>query len=201
MGLKKEFIIIVWIILFLFFIGFLNTTKDLITGEVGKVGILYTDLEENEYLLYIKEPQWVGDKLVELIDVTENGDVIVGVDNEIRSVSDKIIVNNGLQIKRSSAIKETGNKKSFAVLEIIDVDQGEKIDCNEDDNGYNIHVEGTCYDDYYEMGVKDFCDGDYLKEYYCQYDEYVGKIHCIKETLKCDNGCNEGKCISDIKAY
>ncbi len=201
MGFKKEFIIICSIILFLFFVGFINSTKDIITGGVAKTGILASPLKENEYLLYIKQPQWIERKLVELLEVTDDKEIIVSVNGNTRSISDKIIINSGLQIKKSVAVKEKDNKKSFAVLEIITVDQGRDFKCEEDDNGYNIYAKGTCYDYYYEMGLEDFCDGDYLKEYFCKYDEYVGEIHCMKETIKCEKTCIDGKCVDGIKAY
>lgn len=196
MSLRKEFIIICWLILFLVFIGFLSSTKEILTGEVGKVAMLSNELKENEYLLYVNQPKEIDGKLVELLEITDSKEIRISVDGSVRSISDKIIVNDGLQMKKNVAIKE--DKKPFAVLEIIKVEQDVKIECRESDNGNNIYVKGICYDNYYEMGVEDFCDDEYLREYYCEYDGYSEEVHCMRETVKCEEGCREGKCVSKI---
>lgn len=192
MNLKKEIMIIAGVVLFLLLVGVLNIAKETMTGEVGRVGVLENPLEANEYLLYVNEAEAIEGRRVELLEVKDSGDVIVSVGGNVRSVSDKTIVSNGLQIRKSVAIKEE-NKKSFAVLEILKVEQDKKIECRKDGK--------VCYDDYYEMGVEDFCDRDYLKEYSCEYDVYVKKTHCMKETIKCERGCVEGKCVGSVSAY
>ncbi len=193
MNIKKEFMIVFGILLLLIFIGFIGNIKELITGEASTIGIITNELEDNEYLLYVNEGQWIEEKFVKLLSVSESGEIIIDVSNNIASISDKIIINNGLQIRKSAA------NENFAVLEIIKVKQ-DGIECKDSDGGYNIVVKGNCVDDYYEMGVEDFCDGEYLKEYSCKYDDYVEKFHCMKDIVKC-NQCIDGRCLSNIKAY
>jgi len=193
MNIKKEFMIVFGILLLLIFIGFMGNIKELITGEASTIGIITNELRDNEYLLYVNEGQWIEEKFIKLLKVTESGEIIIDVNDNIASITDKIIVNNGLQIKKNAA------NENFAVLEIIKVKQDE-IECKDSDGGYNIVVKGSCIDKYYEMGVEDFCDGEYLKGYSCKYDEYVKKFHCMKDIIKC-NQCIEGRCLSNIRAY
>jgi len=198
MDIKKEFMIVFVVLLFLIFLGFVSNTKELvieeiITGEASTVGIITNELRDNEYLLYVNQGQWIEERFVELLSVSESGDIEISVNENVASISDKIIVNNDLQIKKNAA------NENFAVLEIIKVKQDE-IGCKDSDGGYNIYVKGICVDEYYEMSVEDFCDSEYLREYSCEYDEYVEKIHCMKDIVRCEK-CIEGRCISNIRAY
>jgi len=193
MNIKKEFMIVFGILLLLIFMGFIGNIKELITGKASTIGIITNELRDNEYLLYVNEGQWVKEKFVELLSVSENGEIIINVNDNIASITDKIIINNGLQIKKNVA------KENFAVLEIIEVKQ-DVIECKDSDGGYNVIVKGKCVDKYYEMGVEDFCDGEYLKEYSCKYDDFVEEFHCMKDIVKCER-CIEGRCLSNIRAY
>lgn len=197
MEFKKEVVIVLGI---LFLILFLNNADKIITGKASSIGNIENSIMENEYLLYVNEPKWIEGVMVKLISVSENNDAIVSINGEIRSISDSIIMSNGLQIQKNVAIKET-KKKSFAVLKIIKVEQGKNIGCRETDNGNNIYLKGICYDNYYNMGIEDYCDGKYLREFSCKYDSYVNEIHCMREIVRCNNICREGKCVSEIKAY
>ncbi len=194
MDIKKEIMIIFGILLLLIFMGFIGNIKEIITGEASTIGIITNELRDNEYLFYVSEGYWVEEKFVELLEVMENGEIIINVNDNIASISDKIIINNGLQIKKNAAAE------NFAVLEIIKVKQTDKIKCVDSDGGYNIIIKGKCVDEYYEMGVEDFCDSNYLKEYSCKYDDFVEKFHCMKDNIKCDK-CIEGRCLRNIKAY
>ena len=184
MKLKKEAIVAVLSVLFL--VIFLNLNMS------GKsVGLIYNNLGDDEYLFYVNEPQWINEKLIELIDVSDNGDVsdsndvILKIRDQTRSISDSIIVSNGLQIEKISAVKKT--KRSFAVLKINFVEQNKNFNCRESDNGEDIYSKGRCFDAYYDMGIDDYCSENYLREFFCEYDDYIHEVHCMIEIVKCNN--------------
>ena len=187
MKLKKEAILAVLSVLFL--VIFLNLDM---SGRASSVGLIYNNLEENEYLFYLNEPQWINEKLVELIDVSDSKDVRISIRDEIRSISDAIIVSNGLQIEKISAVADA--KRPFAVLKIIVVEQDRNFKCRESDNGEDIYLKGRCFDDYYEMGVDDYCSENYLREFFCDYDDYVNEVHCMRAIVKCSYKCENGEC-------
>ena len=185
MKFKKEAIVAILGVLFL--VIFLNLNMS------GKsVGLIYNNLGENEYLFYVNEPQWINEKLVELIDVSESKDVRISIRDEIRSISDAIIVSNGLQIEKISAVADA--KRPFAVLKIIVVEQDRNFKCKESDNGEDIYLKGRCFDDYYEMGVDDYCSENYLREFFCEYDHYIHEVHCMRAIVKCSYKCENGEC-------
>lgn len=70
--------------------------------------------------------------------------------------------------------------------------EGENITCSDSDGGKEIHTKGTVY----AFGNKfvDVCEGEYVKEYYCEGGEAKSTVSACPTDFRCVDGeCLRGK--------
>ena len=66
--------------------------------------------------------------------------------------------------------------------------------CTDSDGGIDYSIKGTCVDD--AGSNTDYCDGDTLKEMYCDSHPYTGDNVCYVSSYSCPGGCQDGRCIT-----
>ncbi|MAG45483.1 MAG: hypothetical protein CMH63_01775 [Nanoarchaeota archaeon] len=184
--MKKRDLIFIGVLFVLAIVVMSNNIN--LSGQASRNVEIRRTLGVDEYNFQIGLPVNVDDKVITLLTIGDNGEVIMDVNGVQKSVKNAgVRVVNGVQVENIA----TGDYR--AILKVINLVRPEDS-CSDSDEG-DIYIKGKCLDGFYPNGVEDFCDFGYLREYNCGYDQYVDEIHCLKHIVECVDGCNSGACV------
>ena len=174
----------------------------------GKMTISHTELgvgEKNRVVVEAQDDQGISEIKVSYHGtwhVTNcGGKTNCTASHYIIETSPGIYYYNGFVYgKRINGETEAVKTTPMYVRAIVKESESESTGCTDSDNG-DIYVKGYCEDYRHINDGWDMCsDGVYqggILEFYCSYDQGLGKNVCGTEHFKCPNGCRDGACIRE----
>ena len=185
---KRERNVVIFVALVLAAVILFNNNN--LSGNASKNIIYQTQLNENEYNLFVGNSVFVDNKKITLISIADSNEVIIDVSGIQKSVNQA-----GVRVINDVRIQSLSVGGDHAVLRIINL-EATKVACADSDDG-DLYLKGKCSDRFYaDRPLEDFCDFSTLKEYSCGYDLYLDEVHCLKHNIECVDGCGNGACLS-----